>query len=414
LTLSAPAPRPGLDGPISLYVHVPFCATKCPYCDFNTYARIESLVPEYVAALSSELRAWGALLGRPRVATVFYGGGTPSYLPAGALSSIAGAVRDSFAVVTGAEVTAEANPDDCTPERLSAIRAAGVNRLSIGVQSLDDRLLAVLGRRHDSKQAFRSYRSAREAGFTNVSIDLMYGLPGQTTAQWEATVDLAAGLEADHVSMYALAVEPGTPFAADVKEGRLPEPDADLAADMYEHAMESMGALGFRHYEISNWARPGRESRHNLAYWRNDAYLGVGPGAHSHLAGLRFAVVKPPRDYVRRAGALGRQSHARASWPEAVATMRGVGLFESVEEVSPQLEMAESMMMGLRLDTGIDARAFASRFGTTLDAAYRPEIADLTRLGLLVSDLDGIRLTRRGRLLGNEVFERFVLTMQPA
>jgi oxygen-independent coproporphyrinogen-3 oxidase len=414
LTLPAPAPRPGPDGPASLYVHVPFCATKCPYCDFNTYARIEALVPEYVAALSAELRAWGALLRLPRVSTVFYGGGTPSYLPTEAFARIASAVHDSFAVMEGAEITAEANPDDCTAERLRGIAAAGVNRLSIGVQSLDDGLLAMLGRRHDAEQAVRAFRNAREAGFTNVSIDLMYGLPGQTLRQWEATLGRAAGLDADHLSLYALTVEPGTPFASDVKAGRLPEPDADLAADMYEHAVERMETLGYRHYEISNWARPGRESRHNLAYWRNDAYLGVGPGAHSYLGGHRFAVVRPPREYIRHAAAIGAQAHVRCTWPEAIDRMRSAGLLESVESVSPRLEMAESMMMGLRLDEGIDARAFTARFGVTLDAAYGPEIADLTRLGLLDADAVGIRLTRRGRLLGNEVFERFMLSPQPA
>lgn len=413
LSLRAPAPRPGPAGPTSLYVHVPFCAAKCPYCDFNTYSRIEALIPEFISALIRELQTWGSLLGSPDVSTVFFGGGTPSYLPSGELARLTEAIRRSFRVAPDAEVTAEANPDDCTPERVNAIRAAGINRLSIGVQSLDDGLLKVLGRRHDASQATAAFDAARKAGLTNISVDLMFGLPTQTLAQWTATLEGAVRLVPDHMSMYGLTIEPSTPFAADVGAGRLPVPDGDLAADMYEYAIDRMAQPGYRHYEISNWARPGFESRHNLAYWRNAAYLGVGPGAHSHLGGRRLANLKSPREYVRRASAL-PEGPTPGGWPAAIETMRQAGLLESVDEISPQLEMAETMMMGLRLDEGIDPGAFASRFGTTLEAVYGGEIVELKRLGLVEFDTNGLRLTRRGRLLGNEVFERFMLTSRPA
>ncbi|MBI2965111.1 MAG: radical SAM family heme chaperone HemW [Chloroflexi bacterium] len=405
-----------------MYVHIPFCATKCPYCDFNTYARIEPLIPGYVEALATELRAWGSLLDRPEVSTIFFGGGTPSYLPAGALARLTETIRLGFAVAADAEVTAEANPDDCTPERLESMRAAGINRISLGVQSLDDGLLKVLGRRHDSSQAIRAFGAARAAGFANASLDLMFGLPGQTMAQWTSTFEKALALGPDHVSMYGLTVEPNTAFASDIAAGRLATPDGDLAADMYEFAIDRMSRLGYRHYEISNWALPGRESRHNLAYWRNAAYLGAGPGAHSYLGQWRFANLKSPREYIRRTSELAHlpprafpsRTPTQGSILAAIEQVRAAGVLESVEAIAPPLEMAETMMMGLRLDDGIDAQAFRDRFGVAVDTVYGSEIRELVGLGLIEFDMRGVRLTARGQLLGNEVFQRFMLVPQRA
>ncbi|MBI4306139.1 MAG: radical SAM family heme chaperone HemW [Chloroflexi bacterium] len=492
LTFEAPAKGTGPETAIGLYVHIPFCETKCPYCDFNTYAGIEPLIPEYVLALRKELRIWGSLLGRPTVGTVFLGGGTPSYLPAEALESVVGTMRDAFELLPDAEVTMEANPDDCSPAKLADARGAGLNRISIGVQSLDDRLLKSLGRRHDAAQAVSAARTARSAGFKNVNLDLMFGLPDQSLAHWEDSLAGVMELAPDHVSLYALTLEPNTPLAAWVKAGKVADPDPDLAADMYEHAEDVMASAGFRHYEISNWARPGFESRHNLVYWTNGPYLGVGPGAHSHLRATRFANLKSPREYIRRMreialtpilsrrergdflpaqtwgigshdpverneegdfllsptseiapsrapspggrggrgggdvadpalrqaqGASPARTFLSPTWesneergvtPPATAFMAQAGIVESAERVSPAQEMSETMMMGLRLDTGISARAFQARFGRTLDEAFGDIIAGLVDLELLARDPSGIRLTRRGRLLGNEVFSRFV------
>ncbi|MBI4219989.1 MAG: radical SAM family heme chaperone HemW, partial [Chloroflexi bacterium] len=304
LNFEAPAPRAGPDTPLGLYVHVPFCATKCPYCDFNTYAGIEPLIPDYIAALRKELETWGGLLQKPKVGTVFLGGGTPSYLPAESLAALMATIRGAFELHPGAEVTIEANPDDCDPEKLSAARATGVDRISIGVQSFDDTLLKALGRRHDSTQATAAVRMARAARFENLNADLMFGLPDQSFAQWRDSLARVIDLSPDHVSLYGLTLEPNTPLAAWVKAGTVAEPDPDIAADMYEHAEDVMGAAGFRHYEISNWARPGFESRHNLVYWTNGSYLGVGPGAHSYVADTRFANSKSPREYIRRVSLL--------------------------------------------------------------------------------------------------------------
>ena len=415
-------------GPIAIYVHIPFCETKCPYCDFNTYAKIEPLMPAYVAALGREITLWGDALGSPPVSTVFFGGGTPSYLPADDLGALVESIRGAFDVSADAEVTLEANPGDLTHAKLARYLELGVNRLSIGVQSLDDGMLELLGRRHTSRQAIEAYKKAVRAGFENISIDLMYGLPHQGLDQWAETLEGAAKLGPQHVSMYCLTLEGGTPMQKWVASGRLPESDPDLAADMYLKAEQEFAAQGYRHYEISNWARPGRESLHNLTYWRNQPYLGVGPGAHSYLAGHRFSVLKSPAEYVRRLkgdrGHSGleslppRRGKVRMGvnsvplqpgpLPEGHGPWAQVPVVETVEAIDRRLEMGETMMLGLRLDTGVGFEEFVRRFGAPLDQEYADAIGELESAGLLERTEASLRLTGRGRLLGNEVFSRFI------
>ena len=398
------------NGGLALYVHIPFCESKCPYCDFNTYAGIEPLMPSYVSALAREIEQWGAWLGRPTLASVFFGGGTPSYLPPDDLQRLMDAIGAAFDLPDSAEATAEANPGDCSPERLAAMRDAGFNRISIGVQSFDDAELAMLGRRHDAERAAQAVRDAREAAFDNVSIDLMFGLPDQSVATWERSVEQAVRLGTDHLSAYSLTLEPGTPLEADVRLGRTPEPDADLAAEMYVLAQAMLSDAGLQQYEISNWARPGRESEHNLAYWRSLPYLGVGPGAHSYLYGIegldafgvRFANVNPPRVYIERVNAWTADG---ALSPDSVAAAAATG---HCEPVSSRDAMAETMMMGLRLNAGVSDAAFRERFGEGIAAAFPGPTAECIDLGLLEWAGGALRLTEGGRLLGNEAFSRFV------
>ena len=394
-----------INSPIALYVHIPFCETKCPYCDFNTYAGIEPLMGQYVDSLVAEIALWGNTLGSPQVRTVFFGGGTPSYLPQDSIGSVIAAINNNFEVQPGAEVTMEANPGDLTLQKLEALRGLGINRLSIGVQSFDDDLLQLLGRRHTSDQATIAFHVAAEAGFENVSIDLMYGLPHQDVETWQRTLDQACGLRPKHISMYCLTLEEGTPLHQWVKIGRFPDPDPDLAADMYEAAQHTMGALAYRHYEISNWAQPGYESLHNLVYGRNEPYLGVGPGAHSYLADHRFANLNSPREYIKKLTNLERAQSGRA--PSSQEQFPPAPTVEYVERIDKKLAIAETLMMGLRLDTGIDVREFTSRFGVPPDQVHGETIVELTSLGLLESTNGSIRLTQRGRMLGNEVFSRF-------
>ena len=389
--------------PEGLYVHIPFCATKCPYCDFNTYAGIEGQMEPYLAALRSEIELWGAVLGGPRLETVFFGGGTPSYLPEGSLGMLLDAVRGAFGLAGDAEITAEANPDDLHEEKVASL-------LDAGVQPAEHRR-AESGRRlcsgswgaatRPTRPWTRSRRQRGSAGFDNVSIDLMYGLPDQTLEQWGATLDTALDMGPSHISMYCLTLEGGTPMERDAAAGRIPVPDGDLAADMYLAAEVQSAEAGYRHYEISNWAIPGRESRHNLIYWRNRPFLGVGPGAHSYLDGHRFHNIRSPREYIRRleSGEPGPRSGVRL--------FEGIPVVEAAEPVDRSLEMAETMMMGLRLDTGVQMAGFAARFGESPGESYGEVIEELEDDGLLETGSDRIVLTPRGRLLGNEVFSRF-------
>ena len=286
---------------MGLYVHVPFCKTKCPYCDFNTYQGIEEQMESYLEAVTTELRLWGAALGHPRVRSVFFGGGTPSYLPDGDIEAILQAASRFFSIDSGAEITIEANPGDLDDAACRGLLRQGVNRLSVGVQSLDNGLLQLLGRRHSADGAIEAFRTARDAGFESVNLDLMYGLPNHSLQQWEDTITRLAELSPEHISLYALTLEEGTPMRLWADQGKIPEPDPDAAADMYALAREVLSDSGYHHYEISNWARLGMESQHNLVYWRNEPYLGVGPGAHSRLGDYRFWMVLAPREYARRA-----------------------------------------------------------------------------------------------------------------
>ena len=392
---------------IALYVHIPFCKTKCPYCDFNTYQGIEGLIGPYMEALALEIQAWGVALGHPRVNTVFFGGGTPSYVPAEQIDHVLHTIADAFEVVPGVEITLEANPGDLDGLALARLLEMGVNRLSIGVQSLDDSLLKMLGRRHTGAEALEAYRVARRAGFQSVNLDLMYGLPRQTLGQWKDTLDMVLTLTPPHLSLYCLTLEEGTPLQRWVHEGNVPQPDPDLAADMYTIAQEALERAGYHHYEISNWALPGLEGRHNIAYWLNRPYLGVGPGAHSSLDGHRFWDVASPRLYIQRVH----------SWVNggvgSVATLdrdvlQGIGPVDGVEAIGPGLEMAETMMLGLRLLDGLSIRDFQARFSSDPLALYGPEIRDLGELGLLERADGLLRLTKRGCLLANQVFMRFL------
>ena len=389
---------------ISLYIHIPFCETKCPYCDFNTYAGIEPLIPEYVDALIKEARFWGGALSRhrsPTVSTVFFGGGTPSYVPPGDIARILDEVRSAFHLAAAAEITLESNPGDIEAEQVEAWLKAGINRLSIGVQSLDDGLLQLLGRRHTAQEALDAYRAARNGGLTNINLDLMYGLPHQTLDQWRATLEEALEGRPEHISMYSLTLEEGTPLEASVRRGDVPLPDPDLAADMYLLAGELADDAGYGHYEISNWALPDRECLHNLTYWRNQPYLGIGPGAHSYLNGYRLSNLRSPRRYIQLAGAL-------TSAKLRPAGLQEYGLLDLVEAIDERLEMAETMMLGLRLSEGISQAAFLLRFDVSLVEWYGPQIDELLDLELVAWQDDRLVLTPTGRLLGNEVFQRFL------
>jgi oxygen-independent coproporphyrinogen-3 oxidase len=274
----------------------------------------------------------------------------------------------------------------------------------MGVQSFDDELLGLLGRRHTAEEAKQAFKTLRDAGFVNQSIDLIYGLPYQSAEQWSDTLDESIALEPEHISLYSLQIEQGTPLAVDVEAGKYPIPDDDLAADMYEEAQVRLGENGFTQYEISNWSKPNLESRHNIIYWLNEPYLGVGPGAHSWLAGQRFANLRSPRRYVTVV-----QSEYSATDHNPVTAMSSpAGPVEQIDITTPAIDVAETMMMGMRLNQGVSHERFKKRFGAGVESVFPSEVDRLTKLGLIEITDDATLLSERGRLLGNEVFAEFI------
>ncbi len=367
------APRFGV------YVHIPFCAARCDYCDFATWTDRAHLVDDYVGACIRDLERQAL----PDANSVFFGGGTPSLLDAPQLTSI----LDAIPRTREAEVTVECNPDSVDLRKLRAYRAAGVNRVSFGVQSMRAHVLLALGRTHDPDNVARAVGWARDAGIDRLNLDLIYGTPGESDADWEATLDAALALEPGHVSAYALTVEPGTPLGKAVAAGQRAAPDDDDQATKYETADDRLTAAGLSWYEVSNWARPGDECRHNLLYWQGGDYAAIGCAAHGHRSGRRWWNVRTPERYVAAVTA--------GASPEAGS-----------ETLDDPARRAEAMVLALRTAGGIKlggAAADPSRVSLCID--------ELSEIGLLAPAGDGVVLTRRGRLLGNEVAARLLAAL---
>lgn len=391
---------------VGLYIHIPFCRFKCTYCDFNAYAGMRSLYEPYARAVVREISNLQYQLPNLRVETVYLGGGTPSLLPLPLLGEIVGACRAAFEVSPDAEVSLEANPGTVDTAYLEGLRALGVNRLSLGVQSAHQSELDFFKRGHNFADAVESFRLARAAGFDNLNVDLIYGIPHQTMTMWQETVERTLELGPDHISMYCLTVEERTTLAVWVRRGKTPLPDDDLAADMVTWADARLQRDGLLRYEISNWARMplsdqeksrGKRTnrdwrcRHNLIYWRNQPYLGLGAGAHSSLNGQRFWNIDHPRKYIQQIQA---GSSPIAGW----------------EDIGRELEMGETMMLGLRLVEGVSLAHFEERFRIPMRQIYAKELAELAEQGLIEVDDVGVRLTQKGWLLGNRVFAAFLPT----
>ena len=416
--------------PYSLYFHIPFCKQRCAYCDFNTYAGQEALIPAYVDALCREIETVARQAPERLTArTIFFGGGTPSLLTSSQFERILQTIASLF-VLSNPETSLEANPGTLSLDSLRDLRRLGFNRLSLGVQSANEDELRLLGRIHTFPEVVQSVEWARRAGFDNLNLDLIFGLPEQSLDRWQATVKRAVGLHPEHLSLYALTIEEGTPFGRWAARGLLPVPDPDLAAEMYEWASDFLEAEGYIQYEISNWARRNHEGRmqkaesnssfiiphssfecqHNLQYWRNQPYLGFGAGAHGYAAGIRYSNVLRIKPYLERL----TSPFSLSIFPLSPAAV-------DHHKVSRRVEMQETMFTGLRLTSeGVSAQRFRERFGVELQEVFGKEIDELVRLGLLEwqstdsqadkrIETDAIlRLTKRGRLLGNQVFIRFV------
>ena len=377
--------------PAGIYIHVPFCRSRCSYCDFATGAYEGALAESYVRALAREVEAFARVEGRAEADTVYFGGGTPSLLTAAQVSRVLDAVWRRFDVDAGAEVTLEMNPGTVTHERLRALRGAGVNRASFGAQTFDDRELKRLGRTHTADDTRRTFAELRAAGFDNVSFDLIAGLPRQTLAQWQRNLEEALALRPEHLSLDLLEVHEGTPLGEQIRQGRYPDPDPDLAAEMYRLLVERARAAGYEQYEISNFCLPGFESRHNLKYWTGAPFYGFGNSAHSFDGRRRrWSNERDARAYVKSVEEQGDAVVAREELDE-----RGAG--------------AEALFLGLRLlSRGVDLAEHRARFHSDVRAEYAADLARFDEAGLIKLDGDVLRLTTAGALLSNEVFAAFV------
>lgn len=387
----APAP---VDAPIGVYIHVPFCAHICPYCDFTTYAGKDQLIPNYVDAVVQELELRAGEANSRSAATIYLGGGTPSMLSPEQIETILTGVRNVLPVESDVEITMEANPNALSIERLEGYRDAGVNRLSIGAQTLDRRGLRTLGRQHESDDVLASLADAHRAGFERINLDFIFGWPGQSRESWQR--DLQRLIEMgddgpDHLSLYSLIIEPGTPYADAAARGILQIPDDDAAADLYEDAIRMLANAGWDHYEVANWCRePDGYSRHNAIYWQHGDYLGIGAGAFGTMNGNRVMNQLLPERYIN--------DLAENTLPQS-----------NTELLDEETARGETMMLGLRfLNDGVSADAFQARHGESMQAVFGEPIARMTELGMLESTDHGIRLTERGMMLANSVVAEFL------
>ena len=376
---------------LELYIHIPFCARKCAYCDFLSFAAPERSYREYVEKLIEEMYGQSTAYRDYAVTSIFVGGGTPSVLPPELVEALFVAVYDCFAVSADAEITIEANPGTLTMEKLETYLNCGMNRLSLGLQSADGEELRTLGRIHSYDDFLKSYQRARQAGFTNINVDLMSALPGQTMQSWKNTLRKVMMLKPEHISAYSLIIEAGTPFYERYHENPEAFPDEETDREMYHLTKELMAAQGYERYEISNYARPGYECRHNIGYWTGAEYLGLGLGASSYTHGFRYHNVTDLEEYLsldlREPGAAARE----------------------IQELTPEEKMEEFMFLGLRLTKGVSGSEFLERFGKNMWNVYGEVFEKLSRQGLILEEPPMVRLTELGIDVSNQVLCEFLL-----
>lgn len=390
-----------LAGDISLYIHIPFCAKRCSYCDFNTYAGKLNRMPAYVDALCLEIEKILVKSKYPlNVITIFFGGGTPSLLPGSAFARILHIISQYLPVDPLAEISMEANPGTLNADKLAHLQELGFNRISIGMQSAKNDELKMLGRIHSAQDVNEAVFLAKKSGFGNINLDLIYGLPGQCLSDWRYSLDQALALSPEHLSLYALTLEPGVRLQRQIHQGLVPVQDDDLMADMYAYAEKALERAGYLHYEISNWAKRGAGEayicKHNLQVWRNQPYLGFGAGAHGFACNIRM-------ENLLRIGAYIQASEQKKAGEFPVGPA-----VRFTTRINRRREMQETMMLGLRLQEGVSNDRFFSRFGQEIWDVFAYELDELMRTDLIEMDRSGIRLNERGRYLSNVVFRAFV------
>lgn len=392
------------DIPLSIYMHIPFCSVRCGYCAFNTYTELDHLIPAYVKALCREIDIVASSNPHHEIHTLYFGGGTPSLLTPGQVEQILLRASAAFKILPDAEISLEANPEDLAFDYLRDLRSLGVNRLSIGMQSANAKILRLFDRQHDLQAVTDAVDAARKAGFDNLNLDVIFGSPGETLSNWRNTVAVLTRLSPEHLSMYGLELKGGTSLRLRVDAGDLPRPDDDLFADMYEYASEVFARKGYLQYEISNWCLPPSQCRHNLQYWRNQPYLGLGAGAHGFAGGIRYSTIAAPQRYI---AALAGGADTPLAFPLTPAAAKH-------KVVNRSDDLYETIMMGLRLtQEGINRTRFAIRFGEDFVSMFPGQVERLVALGLIQVNEDCVRLSASGRLLSNGVIREFVERIRP-
>ncbi len=375
---------------MGLYVHIPFCKKKCFYCDFPSFGNMGEKYEAYAIALEHEIEERAKTCGEYQVNTIFFGGGTPTVLSEEVLGRLLAKIKESFTVAQDAEITIEANPGTLNLKMADALAQRGFNRLSMGVQAWQNRLLSKLGRIHTIEEFQENFQNARKAGFENINVDLMFALPTQSFSDWAETLEKITALELEHISAYSLIIEEGTPFYEKFQKGELVEIEEELDRKMYHYAVEFLAKQGYHQYEISNFARAGRESRHNKVYWQTEPYLGLGLGAHSFFDGSRFHNPYDLDQYMLAQGDI-------------------TTLEEEKETVTQQEAMGEFMFLGLRMTKGVSFEKFRKRFGVEMMGIYFEAIDEFVHKGLLYQTEEKIALTEKGMDLSNQVFAGFLL-----
>lgn len=375
---------------LGLYLHFPFCISKCPYCDFNSYQlKEDNQISSYISALYQEITAYSQKLKKSNIKTIYLGGGTPTILSGVQIYNLLEFCKDKFTIDKNAEITIEANPGTLDGEKIKLLIESGINRLSLGVQSFNDLFLKKLGRIHNTQDIIDSYFLAREIGFSNINIDIMFALPGQTTEDFQATLKKAVSLKPDHLSLYNLTIKPGTEYYENYKRNTLKLPSEDEEFDMYNWAINFLKENNFEHYEIANFARPHKRSLHNLIYWQNQPYLGIGAGAYSFIRGYRYMNFKDPVKYIKE-------------------VMNDKLPIDHGEKLSLRKRMIETIILGLRTKDGVSYKKYKTRFGINLNDIFSKQIDKLVNLGLLKKDDCKIKLTNKGIFLANTAFREFV------
>ena len=384
--------------PISLYIHIPFCKKKCNFCDFNAYEGIDDMIDDYEQAIIKELKLWAPTLENNEVVSIFIGGGTPSRMPVTKLKNFISIINESTNLNKSAEITAEINPDDIPDWNIKDLQDSGINRLSIGIQSLIDAELDLLDRQYTASFALKQIKFLQNYGFKNINLDLMYGLVNHTMDNWKHTLNKTIEIEPVHLSCYALGVEEGTLLNYRIEQGELSPPDDDLAAEQYEYTIQTLKDADFIHYEISNWSKKGFQSIHNSAYWDMSEYLGIGAGAHSFLSNKRFSNVKNPREYINTLQEMKADANNEIKMKQVVD-----GDFVSNKDL-----LNDSMIFGLRMIEGVNIEKFKIKHKKDPRIIYKNIIEKNKLNGLLIENESHIKLTKKGILLSNEVFQNFI------